>query len=80
MQSSFMPDQVAHARESQNDQKNLAVITLSITSHELSHRVVITHQRHSHEWAKRELKLPRCSKSQRRFWTIPNLTTLIITK
>lgn len=42
MQSSFMPDQVAHARESQNDQKNLAVITLSIMPHELSHRVVIS--------------------------------------
>ena len=41
MQSSFMPDQFAHARESQNDQKNLAVITLSITSRELSHRAVV---------------------------------------
>ena len=42
MQSSFMPDQFARARESQNDQKNLAVITLSITSRELSHRAVIS--------------------------------------
>lgn len=78
MQSSFMPDQVAHARESQNDQKKSC-------SNNSFYNVTWTlsqscHQRHGHEWAERELKLPRCTKSQRRFQTIQNFTTLVVTK